>query len=226
MNAVNFKSEEEVKEYLANLETEYNYQCYREKSGEGCYRLGEFYAGIRGDLSKAAPAYATSCNTYSHAVSCNKLAALHLYGKGVDKDRRKAVDYFVKSCEGGYLTGCYGAGVALSGGDTEDPPQAAAFLQRACEGDHQEGCFQLGGVYLRGLGAVEKDLAKAFHYTLRSCQLGQMYGCANVSRMYRLGDGTAKDEKLAEEYKAKAKELHRQAKEKAAQLKFGETGGK
>ncbi|XP_038048532.1 cytochrome c oxidase assembly factor 7-like [Patiria miniata] len=226
MNNVNFKSEEEVKGYLENLETEYSYQCYREKSGEGCYRLGEFFAGIKGDLGKAASAYQASCDKYDHFVSCNKLGALHLYGKGLDKDRKKAVDYFVKSCEGGYMTGCYGAGVALSGGETKDPPRAAAYLQRACDSDHQESCFQLGSIYLQGLEAVEKDMAKAFRYTLRSCQLGHMYGCANVSRMYKMGDGTEKDQKLADEFRAKARELHRQAKEKAAQLTFGETGGK
>ena len=39
MNRVNFNSEEEVKEYLHNLETEYNYQCHREKTGEGRQKM-------------------------------------------------------------------------------------------------------------------------------------------------------------------------------------------
>ena len=124
------------------------------------------------------------------------------------------------------MTGCYGAGVALSGGETRDVPKAVECLKKACDSDHQESCYQLGSIYLQGLDTVQKDMRKAFQFTLKSCKLDHVYGCANVSRMYKLGDGTAKNEKLSQEYKEKAKDLQRQAKEKSAQMKFGETGGK
>ena len=35
MFKVDFQNEEEVQEYIQNLGTEYSYQCYKEKTGEG-----------------------------------------------------------------------------------------------------------------------------------------------------------------------------------------------
>lgn len=64
------------------------------------------------------------------------------------------------------------------------------------------------------------DMTLALKYASRACELGHVYGCANASRMYKLGDGTEKDDKKAEELKNRAQMLHTAEKER--QLKFGE----
>lgn len=54
---------------------------------------------------------------------------------------------------------------------------------------------------------IEKDMKKAFHYSTRACEMGNMYACANLSRMYSKGEGVTKDENLAEKYKKRALEM-------------------
>ena len=60
---------------------------------------------------------------------------------------------------------------------------------------------------LQGKGTIAKDMQKALEYSLKSCELGHPWACANVSRMFRLGDGVSKDESKAREFKARAKKL-------------------
>ena len=68
--------------------------------------------------------------------------------------------------------------------------------------------FQLSGWFIQGTHAITKDMTKAFEFSQKSCDLGNCYGCANLSQMYRKGDGVGKDDKLAEKYRLRAKELY------------------
>lgn len=51
---------------------------------------------------------------------------------------------------------------------------------------------------------VEKNMAKAFTFTYKACELKNMYACANLSQMYARGEGTEKNPEKAEIYKKKA----------------------
>lgn len=82
-------------------------------------------------------------------------------------------------------------------------------------------CFYLSGMYMTGSQnlsspsdkesttsnkqtnavALEKDMKKAFSFSTRACELKNFYACANLSRMYELGEGTEKNVKKSEEYK-------------------------
>ena len=68
--------------------------------------------------------------------------------------------------------------------------------------------FQLSGWFLVGTHSITKDMKKAFEYSQKACDLGNRYSCANLSQMYKKGDGVTKDAKLAEKYRLRAKELH------------------
>ncbi|XP_072163159.1 cytochrome c oxidase assembly factor 7A-like [Diadema setosum] len=231
MFSVDFKSEEEVKEYIKNVGTEYSFQCYKEKTPDGCFRLGDFFAAVKNDFPQAAKAYQKSCDDFSHARGCSKIGAFYLYGKGVDRDREKALHYFTKGCEEGNTDACFGAGSVLLSSkkgtneaeEAQNRSRGLGYLEGACKQDHAASCFNLSAIFIKGLSGVEKDMARAAHYSVRSCELGHMYGCVNASRMYAIGDGIAKDESLAAKFKEKAKELHTEAKETNRQLKFGET---
>lgn len=76
------------------------------------------------------------------------------------------------------------------------------MLEKACQLQYDEACYHASGVYIDGLrneddsnkeGPVKyyvpKDMAKAFKYAKEGCDLGNVYCCANVSQMYRKGDG-------------------------------------
>ena len=128
------------------------------------------------------------------------------------------------------MDGCYGAGsMFLSKKDTSESVQAqnrdkgVKLLDTACKNDHQSSCFNLSAIYIKGLMGVEIDMKKALEYSAKSCDLGHIYGCANTSRIYAIGDGVEKDEKLAAKFKERAKALQTEAQETKRQLKFGET---
>ncbi|PIK40775.1 putative cytochrome c oxidase assembly factor 7A [Apostichopus japonicus] len=227
MFAVDFKNEEEVQGYLKRLGTEFSYQCYKEKSGEGCLRLGDFFSGIKKDYEQASVAYTKSCEDYGQPRGCSKLAAQYLYGKGVTKDIPKAMKYFTKSCDGGSVEGCYGiASILVSDqlnpAKKKEATKATSYFDKSCDKGHGESCFRISAMYLTGLGDLSKNLTKSREYAAKSCELNNVYGCANLGRMYALGDGGEQNEELAKKYRNKAKDLHKEAKDAMKQLKFGE----
>lgn len=102
-----------------------------------------------------------------------------------------------------------------------DLKAARQYYEKACAGRFAPSCFNLSALFIEGNSkGLASDMALALKYANRACELGHVWGCANASRMYRLGDGTEKDEKKAEELKNRARELH--GIEKERQLKFGE----
>lgn len=89
------------------------------------------------------------------------------------------------------------------------------------------GCFYLSGIYMTGVDSskslnnkeqsnaqkpkdafvLEKDMKKAFALSTKACELKNFYACANLSRMYAVGDGTEKNLEKSEQYKKKSDEL-------------------
>lgn len=67
---------------------------------------------------------------------------------------------------------------------------------------------------------VEKDMAKAFGFAYKACELKNMYACANLSQMYARGEGTAKNEANAEKYRQLAIEMQNELKESHGTLSF------
>ena len=66
----------------------------------------------------------------------------------------------------------------------------------------------MGAWFLMGTHSIAIDKARALELSQKACDMGHCYSCANLSHMYRKGDGVAKDQTLAEKYMLKAKELH------------------
>ena len=56
---------------------------------------------------------------------------------------------------------------------------------------------------------------------MKACDLGQVWACANASRMYKLGDGVDKDEAKAEVLKNRARQLHKEQQKNVQPLTFG-----
>lgn len=56
-------------------------------------------------------------------------------------------------------------------------------------------------------------MKQGFEYSKKACELGNCYACANLSQMYKKGEGVEKDEELAQKYRLQAKELHSEMKE-------------
>lgn len=102
-------------------------------------------------------------------------------------------------------------------------------------------CFYLSGMYISGVNEknnletkndslktpssstnyiIPKDMKKAFSFSQRACELGNMYACANLSQMYAKGDGVEKSEANAEKFKKLSLEMQDEVKKAQPSLSF------
>ncbi|KAI1892041.1 hypothetical protein AGOR_G00149900 [Albula goreensis] len=196
---INFGDEEEVKQFLDNIGIEFSYQCHKQKDPEGCQRLADYLEGVKRNYEATAQVLTHNCEVNGHGESCYKLGAYHVSGKGgVPECLKKAYSCFTRSCKAG----------------------AREYYEKACAAGFAPSCFNLSTMYIQGSPGLDKNMEQALKYSMEACQLGHVWACANASRMYKLGEGTAKDNEKAEELKNRAKLLHGQQKEN--RLSFGE----
>lgn len=250
--AWDLKNEEDVKEYLENLGTEYRFGCLSEKKPDGitvhvvhikdfhyishflwqnlvCHLLGDFMESIKKDFPKAASLYRSNCDDYKYSRSCHKFAAYSLVGKGCQEDYLRAFDYFKKGCELGEADSCLYSGLMYITKTKKNLieqnfPAGMELLNQACDKGSHNGCFYLAGLHISGVtNVVQQDMSTAFKYSVKACDLGNMYACGNVGRMYFKGEGVEENKELAEKYKKKAMDLESelQAKFKPIELQRG-----
>ncbi|XP_050402483.1 cytochrome c oxidase assembly factor 7 [Patella vulgata] len=208
---LDLKDEKQAKEYLDRLGIEYRFQCYHENIPDGCHRLADFLEGMRKEFEKAGKVYKTNCDQNKHNQSCFKYGVYSLTGKGgVETDAEKALEYFTNACNLDYSPACHNAGLIHASKKLNtkyDMSKAVEYFENACSKNSVSSCYQLSGIYIQGRDEMEKDLKKAYDYSLKACKLGHVYSCSNLSQMYKKGEGVEKDEKLAEKYKKRTKEL-------------------
>ncbi|KAL7639290.1 UNVERIFIED_CONTAM: hypothetical protein RMT77_009779 [Armadillidium vulgare] len=212
--AVDFKNEEEVKEYLENIGIEYRFGCFSEKNPSSCHLLADYLEAVKKDYDKAAKVYKNNCDDSSFGKSCYKYGNALFLGRGVKKNLKASLNYYEKGCTGGEANSClYGGLMYVSNSKASDEiPKdykiGMELLQKGCDKDNPTSCHYLAGMFISGVkNYLEKDMAKAFQFSLKACDLGNMYACANVSRMYKQGDGVKEDLSKYEEFKKKALEM-------------------
>jgi len=216
---VDLKNDEEVKEYLENLGTEYRFSCYYEKEPKGCHLLADYLLAIKNDAVTAFQVYLKNCDVRNFAHSCHKVAGFRSEGLGCEKDTDLSYDYFVKGCELGFPRACFNAGLM----DTTNiaprrRPQSfkagAEFMKKGCDGDIMDSCYKYSGMMINGFGGVvEKNLKEAFEASKKGCQLGHMASCHNVSLMYARGDGCEADLEKSKIYRNAAEDMRNQMKD-------------
>jgi len=96
----------------------------------------------------------------------------------LDKDNKKAIPLFRKSCAADHMTACLWGGNLIQNTGKQYSPQwkeAAAMFKKACEADEDAGCFNLGALYYKeGRASKAKKLFK------KACDMGNKPGCDNV----------------------------------------------
>ncbi|KAL0116794.1 hypothetical protein PUN28_010011 [Cardiocondyla obscurior] len=225
----NLKNEEDVKEYLKNLHIEYQFGCYSEKKPEVCHLLGDYYEAVNTDHEKAASLYKTTCDEYNYGRSCAKFGDFKTIGKGCKKDVLTGYKYMKKACELNDEYGCLHAGILATSktnvGEKDRATQVhagARYLKKACDMYNSEkACFFLAGIYLGGMeGIIEKNHKEAYKLSLKSCEHGNPYACANLSQMHARGEGAQKNPELAATFKKRAMDLYDELKNTKPELKF------
>uniref|UniRef100_A0A6M2DMN9 Putative cytochrome c oxidase assembly factor 7 protein rhagoletis zephyria n=1 Tax=Xenopsylla cheopis TaxID=163159 RepID=A0A6M2DMN9_XENCH len=239
------KDEESVKQYIENLGIEYRFGCYHEKKPEVCHLLGDYFEAIKKDFEKAAKVFQTNCDDSGHGKSCFKYGTYTLLGKGARKPNHKeAISYFEKSCKGGDPDGCLYAGL-LRTSSSPIPEVEHKFerglkmLEQSCEGKNAHACYYISGLYMTGYDSSQinkkaaekefknianfkllKDMKKAFEFSEKACALRNIYACANLSQMYRRGDGVPKNDELADKYKKLTLDMQDELKKDQPELRF------
>lgn len=66
---------------------------------------------------------------------------------------------------------------------------------------------------------IKSDMNQAFQFAKKACELGNMFACANVSMMYKKGDGCDKSPEEAKRFFEIAQALQK-AHETTKELKF------
>ncbi|XP_034952071.1 cytochrome c oxidase assembly factor 7 homolog [Chelonus insularis] len=230
--AYNFKNPEDVEAYLKNIYLEYRFSCEGEKDPKACHLLGEYEDAIKTDREKSVNIFKENCDERNWAPSCLKYAGMRAHGAGSEKDLTTAYNYMKKTCDLGNGTGCVRGGIILLMKEfklmtdrAEQIKLGMEMISKACyKHDVEEGCFQLASIYLGGLKQnVQPNFEEAHKLFLKSCEQKNPYACANLSRMYLLGDGIPKNEVLSEAFKRKAEVLMREMKEYSKQVEFGVT---
>nr|KAF6377611.1 putative cytochrome c oxidase assembly factor 7 (putative) [Myotis myotis] len=175
---VDFQDEEQVKSFLENMEVECNYQCYREKDPDGCYRLVDYLEGIQKNFDEAAKVLKFNCEENKHSDSCYKLGAYYVTGKGgLTQDLKAAFSCFLMACEKPgkkSVEACHNVGLLAHDGQVHDDGQpdlgkARDYYTRACDGSYAPSCFNLSAMFLQGAPGFPKDMGLAYKYTMKAC---------------------------------------------------------
>ena len=184
-----------------------------------CHLLGDYLEAIKKDFERAGKVYRSNCDDYKFPKSCHKFANYLLLGRGCKRDEKSGFTYYDKACGLGYSDSCFNLGLICTSKtfETAQPQNyvlGLKYLDKACTMGHAGACYHAGALHILGTmdKTVPQDMKKAFEYSVKGCDLGNMYACANVSQMYLKGEGVEKDEKKAQEYKAKALDFQDQSK--------------
>ncbi|ASG02748.1 MULTISPECIES: tetratricopeptide repeat protein [Gammaproteobacteria] len=116
-------------------------------------------------------------------------------GLGVEKSVAKALDWYVKSANQGFVDAQYSAGriYLYSLQQYED---AFTYFKLAAENDENKAQFYLGLMYYRGDG-ISKDLKKSAHWFLQSAKKGNKDAQFYIGQMYELGEGVLQNDKYS-----------------------------
>ena len=103
----------------------------------------------------------------------HKRGLLFYKGIGVDKDFKKAAQWFKQAAKKGHAGAQYNLGIMsyLGQGVEQDYSQAAVWFEKAGDQDHAAAQYNLGFLFYEGKGVTKDDL-QAFMWIDRSANLG------------------------------------------------------
>ena len=119
-----------------------------------------------------------------HADATNLLGDCYYYGIGVEQDKKKGVDMFIKAAEMGSILGCFSAGNELLLGKVVDADYQTAYnyLKEAAKKGDDRAFNSLGIMYLCGYH-VKKSRRKAIRLFRKSAGMGNEQAESNLRKL-------------------------------------------
>ncbi len=126
------------------------------------------------------------------------LGAYYQYGKGVQKNYKKAFTYYKKAADQGSSEAMIGLGILYDDGlgVKRNDAEAVKWYKKAAELGNADAITNLGIMYENGEG-VKKDYKKAADLYQTACNKGEKRGCEYIAELkesgkYRVSDSKAK----------------------------------
>ncbi|PKY44559.1 HCP-like protein [Rhizophagus irregularis] len=187
-----------------DLEAQYNLAI--------CYMDGK---GVRKDKKKALKWFLKSENKYfkiilnknerefkrilklaieNDSTAQNNMGNFYKYGKGTDRNEKKAFEWYTKSAIAGCANGQYNLGVCYENGigTAKDDNKAFEWYLKSAEAENEMAQNNLGIYYRHGKG-TDKNEIKAFEWILKSATAGYPNGQYNLGFCYANEVGTDKN---------------------------------
>jgi TPR repeat protein len=136
-----------------------------------------------------------------------QIGMLYYEGKGVPQDYSKAVEWILKSAEGGYpasqymLAWFYYKGIGV----VQDYTKTVVWAQKSSDQGDVNASNLLGIVHRLGRG-VTKNYTKALEFFNEADRYGNVDAPVHIASMYKNGEGVSKDYRQAIDWYSKAAE--------------------
>lgn len=146
----------------------------------------------------AATLFRDACDG-GDAWACHQRGEMLADGTQIPRDWQAGLAAYARSCELGYVEGCYEHNIGLMHGPGYDgiAPEAdkrvafAAFEGLCAEG-HGPSCTEVGFWFVEG-GVVPVDMPRALIFHAQGCDLGDLMGCNNQGLQLVQGLGVTAD---------------------------------
>lgn len=131
----------------------------------------------------------------------NTLGIMYNNGYGVEKDERKAVEWYMKAAMNGYAVSQYNLACQYEKGRgvERDYARAMFWYEKAAEQNDSSAELNIGYLYSEGIG-VPRDMQKALYWYRRAAAHGDTDAMTNIAHMYYQGTGLKRDINRAMQY--------------------------
>lgn len=132
-----------------------------------------------GEIEKAIPLLKQSAEK-GNAEAQHNLGYCYHSGTGIEKNSKKAVEWYLKSAEQGFNDGLYQMMMAYGNGDgvEQNPEKAFNYALKCAENNDGTCMWNVINCYFQGMG-VKKDLDKMLEWANR---LGKLENSENLSK--------------------------------------------
>jgi TPR repeat protein len=188
------------------------------KNGQLLYQLGRGYEKA-GRFTDAIDRYRQAA-AVSYAPAYASIGYMYSVGSGVEKDERRAAEWFRNAAEAGDPAGQFMLGQAYENGRgvAQGNTEALKWYEKAARQGLAEGQDSVGYFYSHGLG-IAKNEAEAAVWMRKAAEQGMAIAENNLALMYESGRGVAKDTAQALIwYQRSASHGNEKAKQAAAML--------
>ena len=122
-----------------------------------------------------------------HLESISHLGDCYFFGLGVERDRKKGIELYLKATERGFLSACFSAGNELMFGKNIEPdyPKAYTYLKKAADDDDDRAINSLGIMYLYCY-QVKQNRKKTMKLFKKAAKLGNEQAVLNIAKLESL----------------------------------------